>query len=295
MRHALFLFSTAVIILCSVSLQAQQTVEAEKEKSPAPKNNWFHVNVNLWRAYYVGTILLENTFVWENYSAVVGGKLDTEQFGIDSPQYLFQFNAELKYNNHLIAFSYFNADYSGKEYLEDNIILGGFIFLGNSQLDSTYKINHFKLVHLYSPFSGEAGSIGILWGFNFYNLHKGYTGTEYTYGRHIKDDDKYNLPFPVIGLGGTVNLPYNLTLQCQLSGFNITIKNAKFENLVIKTAEISYVDMDVELRWNYDCLQIGLGYRLLYTYLDLVMNYETTEIDIIHHGVYMSAGYVYDF
>ncbi len=167
--------------------------------------------------------------------------------------------------------------------------------MANSKLDSTYKINNCTLVHLYSPFSGEAGSIGILWGLNFYKLRVGYTGTEYTYGMSIKTDEKYNLPFPVIGLGGNINLPYNLTLQCQLSGFNITVKNAKVENLVINTAEISYLDINAELRWNHDWLQIGLGYRLLYTYLDLEMPYKATEIDIIHHGVYISAGYVFDF
>ena len=93
MKNALLIFATALIILYSVSLQA---LEAEKVKSDAPGNNWLQVNLNLWRADYVGTILLEDTYVWGNYSAVVGGKLDTEQFGLDSPQYLFKINTEIK-------------------------------------------------------------------------------------------------------------------------------------------------------------------------------------------------------
>ena len=70
-------------------------------------------------------------------------------------------------------------------------------------------------------------------------------------------------------------------------------KNLLSEKLIY--GRIAYIDMDVELRRSFGKTQIGLGYRLLYSYLYLEINNEATEIDIIQHGLYISAGYVLDF
>ncbi len=285
MRNALLIIVTVIMMLNSGLLWSQQAPETEIEKNTAPKDNQFQFNINYWRADCKGTIQLQDSYLYGGRVRVIGEKLDMEEFGLNTPQYIPQIEAQLKLNNHVIAFSFYTADYSGEEYLTANIEFAGYIFKADSILDSTYEINHFKLVYSYSPFTSRIGSIGIMGGWNFYNLHLGYKGTELDYNQSIEEDETYYLPIPVIGLCGNVNLPFNFGLFGQFSLFKFSFSDV----------EITYADLDAGLRWNYEWFQIGLGYRLLYSYLDLVRNDRSMEINIKHHGLYISAGVCVDF
>ncbi len=277
------------MMLNTYPLWSQQTPENEAENDIIPKSNNFQFNVNFWRANYTGTIEIMDTYIIQGRNVVVGEKLDMEEFGLDSPQYLPQVEAEVKLDRHRISFSFLSADYSGEEYLKRNIYFAGYIFRADTKLDSTYKLKHFKLVYLYSPFENNFGSIGFIGGFNFYKLNIGYKGTEVNSNIYIEEFDTYYLPMPVLGLCGNLKLPFNFGLYGQGSFFKFNYSGSNFE------FDVSYADLEAELRWNYEWFQIGLGYRVLFSYFDLIKTEDTIEIDIKHHGLYIAGGVCLDF
>jgi hypothetical protein len=249
------IFTAAALLLMmvmSISSWAQEAEEEEPGKGSGVGWQYVQLKLDYWTAFYTGDIKVETEGIGETINL-------QDELGLRNPRGVWDVNLEIRLGqSHRIIFGLFTADYEGKETLSTDTELDGYTFALNTNLGTRFEFSQMKLLHAWSPFHSDAGSLSLLWGVEYYYWVLGYEGTEVTTGLKIEREAYLPIPVPVVGLEGELNLPAGFGLYAGIVGMG-----GKFFELL----EAGYMDWEAGVRWQYDYVYVGAGYRSINTFV----------------------------
>jgi len=211
------------------------------------------INLNYWQAAYDGKIKLEEFDILGVTVLNLGQSLEfQDDLGIENPQWTPEIEIKLNLGDRLqIIVSYFHCEYFGSERLDTNIEFAGYQFPINTKFDTSFKFERFKVIDVWKLVSNETVEFSFLTGVEYYNWRFDYDGRETTTTFKIGDDIHLAMPIPVLGVEGSLHFGGGFGIHGSFSGMAFGYGGYM----------ASYTDLDAGLYWQYEMINLGVGYR----------------------------------
>jgi len=155
----------------------------------------FEVGVrgSYWFPYLGGDIRLDD-------GSLKGTKLDFEEdLGIDDEYYPFG-EVFLGLGDHLLSFSYYRADYDGRNTLNQDVNFGGETFTAGDRIESSLEYGVYDLIYRYNVVDVEnvlAGfSLGLVGRVKLFDLEAEIESQT----TPLSESEDYTVPVPLLGL-----------------------------------------------------------------------------------------------
>lgn len=245
------------------------------------------INVNYWAASYLGELELGEIDIMGATVVNLGQTLDlTETLGIVNPRWVPEIEARIKLgegNQVILAWS--RSEYNGERRLDANVEFAGFQFPVATKFESQFKFDRYKLVDQWNiPLESDAVEIGFQAGVEYFAWGYTFKGTEQTTGLSVEREVKLYMPYPVVGIAGSVAFGGGFGAQVAFSGMAAGVLGYKS----------SFTDLDAGLYWHFQNFHLGASYRSLRLLADgEKSNGLDFRFDLIQSGALITAGFFF--
>ena len=255
----------------------------EKPEGAPAANDRITIKINYWPANYVGKFEFSDIDILGGTGTLKGQKVDlVDGLGLENPQNIPEVEIDFKLGNkNRILLAYYASNYGGEKNLHSNLDFGGYTFQVGTKFKTTFEIDRYKFAYEFMPLSNERGSLGVIWGVEYFIWRVGFEGRVSGTSQKIDKDLVQPLPIPIFGIAGNFNIGYGFGVYASFSGIG-----ASYQDI-----SASYTDLDAGLYWKYKLLYIGGGYRSLRSAIDAKLEHDKKiKFDLRQEGWLVSLG-----
>lgn len=271
------MWMTLNVLALAVGLTAPTAAIAQDASRPPGSDPFWE----RWKLRVSGYLPTSNTSLrFDAADGRIGTELDFEDdLGIDERKFLPAFDLSYRFNErHRIEGSYFSIGRDGTQDLEIDIDFGDTEFSRDTQVDSFFDTDIYRVSYSYSFVNEPNAEFGFLAGLHLVDVDMGIA----TAVGNIRREPSLTLPLPVIGLHGGYAFSPRVSL------------NGRGQVFALEVGRYSGVLFDLFASLQYDFsphLGLALGYQL-YDANGSVQGEDVDfegEMDFVYYGPTLSA------